>query len=145
MQLLTLRELSRQQGTPAEAVPLAYRADQAGELAPLAELLTAAGRDWQRRAAHIRTSLEEGGACERCGAAVRVLVVAPCACLLCVDCAATDRERCACCASPYAMQVGCQVARGGRGRACMHLHVRAGWCSCRPRGRASSLLPLRVG
>ncbi|KAL4420646.1 hypothetical protein ABPG75_010302 [Micractinium tetrahymenae] len=111
MQLLTLRELSRQQGTPAEAIPLAHRAQQAGDLAPLAELLASAGADWQRRAAHIRACLEEGGPCERCNAVVRVLLAAPCACLLCVDCASTDRERCACCATPYGMQAVDDPAR----------------------------------
>jgi hypothetical protein len=59
----------------------------------------------QERLSRIRTGLESGGQCDRCPAAVRVLCVTPCACLLCVDCTSLDRTRCPKCGTPYKMQV----------------------------------------
>ena len=111
MQLLTARHLADSRPAAAQ-----HRSGAAGSssggggggLAPLPELLAAAGEEWQRRAAHIRACLEEGGACDRCAAVVRVLCVTPgCAHLLCVDCASSDRTRCARCAAPYVMQARC--------------------------------------
>ena len=39
----------------------------------------------------IETLLRHGGTCKRCGALARLLVVTPCAHLLCIDCARTSR------------------------------------------------------
>lgn len=61
--------------------------------------------EWKERLSRIRASLESGGQCDRCSAAVRVLCVTPCACLLCVDCTSLDRTRCPKCETPYKMQV----------------------------------------
>lgn len=112
MQLLMANHLEKGQGK--------HRSDATG-LAPLPELLEAAGEAWQRRTAHIRACLEEGGACDRCASVVRVLCVTPdCTHLLCVDCASRDRCRCAHCGTPYKMQarrwVLCWLA-AGHGRA----------------------------
>ena len=41
----------------------------------------------------VETSLRHGGVCKRCGALARLLVVTPCAHLLCIDCARTSRWR----------------------------------------------------
>lgn len=124
MQLLTMRQLAEQglevpcsptagaagpagphSAANAAAPAPAHKQEQQAALAPLAQLLEAAGREWAARAAHIRECLEEGGACDRCGAVVRVLCVAPCACLLCVDCASSQRTACPKCTMHYRMQV----------------------------------------
>lgn len=118
LQLLTMRQLA-EQGQPVPGSPTAgaaagagpsrpagstHKQEQQAALAPLAQLLEAAGPEWAGRAAHIRACLEEGGACARCSAVVRVLCVAPCACLLCVDCASSERTACPQCGEPYRMQ-----------------------------------------
>ena len=116
--LLTHRHLSRprreqqgqQEGEGMEQP--AHRGEQQQDLPPLAQLLAEAPPAWQQRAAHICASLEAGGSCELCQAAVRVLCVTPCACLLCVDCLNLERTRCARCETPYLMQVRVGVARG---------------------------------
>lgn len=120
LQLLSMRQLAEQgrevpcsptagtagtAGTSSAAAAPAHKQEQQAALAPLAQLLEAAGREWAARAAHIRACLQEGGACDRCAAVVRVLCVAPCACLLCVDCASSQRTACPKCAQPYRMQV----------------------------------------
>jgi hypothetical protein len=92
-------------GAGGSAAKVEERGQEDDPSVPLAQLLEAAGPEWGVRARHLRACLEEGGACERCAGVVRVLLVAPCACLLCVDCAALERERCPCCSSPYVMQV----------------------------------------
>jgi len=45
-----------------------------------------------------------GGACQQCGAVARLLVVAPCAHLFCLDCVSMDRQACPSCRKPYQMQ-----------------------------------------
>jgi hypothetical protein len=60
---------------------------------------------------HVEAALLRGGACQRCGDAVRVVFAAPCACVLCVDCTSRDREACARCATPYQMQAADDPAR----------------------------------
>ncbi len=110
--LLTIRHLGREQAQQAQPASSAEDQQQQGSQQPagLAELLEQAGSDWQDRIAVIRESLEEGGACERCSAAVRVVCVAPCACLLCVDCASSNRTACPLCATPYRMEASCGSA-----------------------------------
>jgi hypothetical protein len=107
MALLTHRQLSklRQQRQQESGEQPAHRGELQQDLPPLAELLAESPGVWQARAARIRASLEFGGSCELCLAAVRVLLVTPCACLLCVDCASLERTRCARCETPYLMQV----------------------------------------
>ncbi len=46
----------------------------------------------------------DGGACQQCGAVARLLVVAPCAHLFCLDCVSMDRQACPSCRKPYQMQ-----------------------------------------
>ena len=43
-------------------------------------------------------------ACDRCSLPCRLPLATPCACLLCVECAAPSRERCAACGTGYEMQ-----------------------------------------
>ena len=115
MALLTHRHLSmlrQEQGQQGGGEQPAHRGEQQQDLPPLAELLAESPAAWQERAAHIRASLEFGGSCELCLAAVRVLFVTPCACLLCVDCASLERTRCARCETPYLMQVCIGLIRG---------------------------------
>ncbi|KAK9843797.1 hypothetical protein WJX81_006788 [Elliptochloris bilobata] len=54
----------------------------------------------------VEGALRHGGACERCAAWSRLLLVTPCIHMLCVDCAGLDRERCAleACGRAYRMQ-----------------------------------------
>ncbi|KAL0050649.1 hypothetical protein WJX82_004168 [Trebouxia sp. C0006] len=54
--------------------------------------------------AYIETALRHGGACQQCGAVARLLVVAPCAHLFCLDCVSMDRQACPSCRKPYQMQ-----------------------------------------
>ncbi|DBA80065.1 TPA: hypothetical protein ACH3X2_007554 [Trebouxia sp. C0005] len=52
----------------------------------------------------VETALRHGGACQQCGAVARLLVVAPCAHLFCLDCVSMDRQACPSCRKPYQMQ-----------------------------------------
>ncbi|KAL0025980.1 hypothetical protein WJX77_010392 [Trebouxia sp. C0004] len=54
--------------------------------------------------AYIETALRDGGPCQQCGAVARLLVVAPCAHLFCLDCVSMDRQACPSCRKPYQMQ-----------------------------------------
>lgn len=49
-------------------------------------------------------SCRHGGQCLQCGAIARLLAVAPCAHLFCLDCISTDRLACPSCRKPYTMQ-----------------------------------------
>ena len=50
-------------------------------------------------------------ACDRCSLPCRLPLATPCACLLCVECAAPSRERCAACGTNYEMQSVSDPAR----------------------------------
>jgi len=45
-----------------------------------------------------------GGVCKKCENYVRAPILTPCACLLCIDCAAKERTKCPQCSTPYLMQ-----------------------------------------
>lgn len=61
--------------------------------------------------AYVENALRDGGPCQRCGAVARLLVVAPCAHLFCLDCISTDRLACPTCRKPYQMQSVSDPAR----------------------------------
>lgn len=96
---------------------------------PLARLLELAGQEWRDRADAIQDSFQQGGTCDACASAVRVLLVTPsCTHLLCVDCASQHRERCTACSTAYQMQVGWAGAGAGPpGRAAPPCNRAAAW------------------
>ncbi|KAL3136547.1 hypothetical protein ABBQ38_005794 [Trebouxia sp. C0009 RCD-2024] len=61
--------------------------------------------------AYVENALRDGGPCQRCRAVARLLVVAPCAHLFCLDCVSTDRLACPTCRKPYQMQSVSDPAR----------------------------------
>lgn len=52
-----------------------------------------------------------GGTCLHCGAVARLLVVAPCAHLFCLDCISVDKQACPSCQKAYLMQSVSEPAR----------------------------------
>lgn len=52
-----------------------------------------------------------GGSCLQCGAVARLLVVAPCAHLFCLDCISLDKQACPSCRKAYIMQSVSEAAR----------------------------------
>ena len=58
----------------------------------------------QHALARVEEALRSGGLCDACGADTRMPLVAPCAHLLCVDCAALSSEACCVCSAEYQQQ-----------------------------------------
>jgi len=53
--------------------------------------------------ARVEAGLRAGAACGACGARCALPLAEPCACLVCVECAAGSREKCAACGAPHRM------------------------------------------
>jgi hypothetical protein len=59
---------------------------------------------YQHSLSRVELSLRNGGLCDACNADTRMPLVAPCAHLLCVDCAALSSESCCVCGAKYQQQ-----------------------------------------
>lgn len=59
---------------------------------------------YQHALSRVELSLRNGGLCDACNADTRMPLVAPCAHLLCVDCAALSSEACCVCGAEYQQQ-----------------------------------------
>lgn len=62
---------------------------------------------------HVEAAMRNGGACEACGVHVRLVIVTPCAHVVCASCASADSTACVVpgCSHQYAMQAVDEPAR----------------------------------
>ena len=86
-----------------------------GHAAPRAQLADAPLTPPTHPLHHVEAAMRGGGACEACGVRVRLVIVTPCAHVVCASCASSDGTACVVpgCAHRYAMQAVDEPARCG--------------------------------
>lgn len=86
--LETLQILAREHGFDVPEGPATF-----ADMVPLSHPL-----------ARVETALRHGGLCDACAASSRMLLITPCAHMLCVDCTAKDSTACCVCCATYKQQ-----------------------------------------
>lgn len=68
---------------------------------------------WPQKLGRVQAAMQQGGRCEQCDVAARVLFATPCGHLLCVDCTSKEERGCPMCSQAYVMQARAEEGQGG--------------------------------